>query len=118
MITTTHQKGKTVIGIVSSATSIQSVQDALDLIATANHVHGCDALIIEKQSLPEDFFDLTSGIAGELLQKFTNYNMQVAITGDFSEYKSRALTDFIRECNRGHHIYFVANADEGIEKIS
>ena len=67
---------------------LSSPQDALDLIATARYETGCEALILPKEIVSEDFFILSSGLAGEVLQKFVNYSMKVAIVGDFSRYTS------------------------------
>lgn len=86
---------------------IASVQDALDMIGTIWYeVEGAKAVVIDKAILSEAFFDLRTGLAGEVLQKFTNYNMKLAIIGDFSGYTSKALADFIRESNRGTSIFF------------
>ena len=97
---------------------ISDSQSALDLIATVSHVDGCQSLIINKEAIIDDFFDLSSGIAGEILQKFVNYSMRMAIIGDFSEYTSKALKNFIYECNHGIHIFFVSNEQAAIAKLA
>ena len=74
-------------------------------------------MIIHQESLGERFFDLSSGYAGEILQKFSNYQMKLAIVGDFSQYQSKSLRDFIRECNRGQLISFAKTVDEVIAKL-
>ena len=80
--------------------------EAMELIASARYETGCEALILPKESLSEDFFRLSTGLAGEVLQKFVNYQMRVAILGDFSGYTSKPLQDFIRESNQGRQICF------------
>ena len=57
------------------------------------------------------FLTLSTRIAGEVIQKFVNYGFQVAIIGDVSEAaaQSDALRDFIRESNRGRHVWFLAD---------
>lgn len=95
---------------------IDTVQDALDLIATVWYeAEGAKAVILDKAILSETFFDLRTGLAGEVLQKFTNYNMKLAIVGDFSGYTSKALADFIRESNRGTSTFF---ADDQAQAFS
>ena len=66
------------------------------------------------ERLDPAFFDLRSGVAGEFAQKFVNYGRRVAIVGDISEWveRSTALRDFVRECNRGQQLRFVADVDE------
>ena len=66
----------------------------------------------------DDFFVLSTGVAGEILQKFTNYQVKLAIFGDYTKYTSNPLLDFIYESNKGDHILFVATEDEAIERLS
>lgn len=42
----------------------------------------------------------------------------MAIVGDFSTYASKSLKDFIYECNKGKDIFFLANEELAIEKLS
>lgn len=79
---------------------------AMDLLATARYETGCSALVLHKEQLDESFFRLSTGLAGEVLQKFVNYQMKLAIVGDFSGYASKPLRDFIRESNEGRQICF------------
>ncbi len=65
-----------------------------------------------------DFFDLKSGIAGEILQKFSNYLVRLAIVGDFSKYANKSLKDFIFESNKGGQINFVDSQLEAINVLS
>ena len=58
-------------------------ESALDLIGTAVYLHGCSRLILAKKDVVEDFFDLRTGVAGAILQKFSNYGVWIAIVGDF-----------------------------------
>jgi len=60
---------------------------------------------------------LSTGLAGEILQKFINYHIKIAIYGDYSNYTSKPLKDFIYECNHGKDFFFTATKEEGIEKL-
>ncbi|WP_083996437.1 DUF4180 domain-containing protein [Desulfosporosinus acididurans] len=64
----------------------------------------------------EDFFDLKTKLAGEILQKFVNYHVRIAIVGDFSGYKSKSLKDFIYESNNGKDVFFDLIERNGLEK--
>lgn len=79
---------------------------AMDLLATVRYETGCSAMVLHKEQLDEPFFRLSTGLAGEVLQKFVNYQMKLAIVGDFFGYTSKPLRDFIRESNEGRHICF------------
>ena len=79
---------------------------AVELLATVRYETGCSALVLRKEQLDESFFRLSTGLAGEVLQKFVNYQMRLGIVGDFSGYTSKPLRDFIREGNEGRHVCF------------
>jgi hypothetical protein len=104
--------------VSGSETLIGDVQSALDLMATVRYEADCDHIVIHKSLLSESFFDLRTRLAGEILQKFINYQLKVAIVRDFSEYSSRSLRDFIYECNNGQDIFFLPTEQEAIEKLS
>ena len=59
-----------------------------------------------------------NGIAGEILQKFSNYRVQLAIVGNFSKYSGKSLHDFIYESNKGGQIHFVNSVSEALVKLS
>jgi hypothetical protein len=84
---------------------IADTDEMLDLMATCWY-EGYTGLIIQQESLPVGFFDLKSGVAGEILQKFSNYRMRIVIEGDFSQIRSKSLSAFITECNRGGDVCF------------
>lgn len=111
------EKNNVNIAIIETSEKINTINDIFDLMATA-YYSSCDGLVVKKESLIKDFFDLKTGIAGEVLQKFSNYRMKIAIIGDFSEFKSESLRDFIYECNKGSLIFFKSTEDEGINVIA
>ncbi|MGD9570078.1 MAG: DUF4180 domain-containing protein [Sedimentibacter sp.] len=104
--------------IYSNDILITDVQSALDFIATVDYETGCNRVVLNKSAICEDFFNLSTKIAGEILQKFINYRTKIAIVGDFSEYTSKSLKDFIYECNKGKDIFFLSDEKQAIEKLS
>ncbi|MRR19208.1 DUF4180 domain-containing protein [bacterium] len=96
--------------------SISSAEEMLDLIGEVSYA-GCSRLIIHSGSLSEDFFDLRTGVAGEMLQKFSNYRMRLAVVGDFSHLAGRSWRDFIRESNRGKTVCFLNTVDEALSAL-
>ncbi|MDX1687437.1 MAG: DUF4180 domain-containing protein [Candidatus Promineifilaceae bacterium] len=56
--------------------SLGSTDDALLLIG---NLHGWVGVLLTEEDLAPDFFNLRTGLAGELLQKFVNYRVRVAI---------------------------------------
>ena len=103
--------------IISDDTFINDSQDILDLIGDL-YSGGTNKIILQEKHLSNQFFDLKTKLAGEILQKFSNYNFKLAIIGDFSKYKSKSLQDFIRESNKGGSIYFMNNLNETLSKLT
>lgn len=103
------------IAVVSDI-KIAGAQDALDIMAEV-FFSGCGKMIIRKETLPESFFSLKTGLAGEILQKFSNYNMKLAIVGDFENINSKSLRDFIYESNKGNQVFFVETEQEALDAL-
>ena len=113
-----NQNGVEIVVIETAEIIITDVQSALDLMATIRYETTCDRIAIPKEAVVERFFVLSTGIAGEILQKFVNYHCKLAIFGDYSHYTSKPLRDFIYECNNGSQIFFVATELEAAVKLS
>jgi|SRR5690606_1352731 len=103
--------------IVSDDIIIQTIDDGLDLMGTI-YYQGFDKLILYEKNITPAFFDLKTKMAGEILQKFSNYRISLAIVGDFGKYPSKSINDFIRESNKLGHINFVASKEEAIDKLT
>lgn len=93
--------------------AISTVDDVLDIIG-ATWGEQVDIIAIPADRLDPAFFDLSTRLAGELLQKFVTYGKRVAIVGDISAQveASSALRDFVWESNRGGHVWFAADSAE------
>jgi len=96
---------------------IETAQDGLDLLGNA-YYQGMDKVIIHTYQLTPDFFDLKTGLAGEILQKFSNYRIQLAIVGDFSAYTGNSITSFIYESNKRGQINFVASVADALKCLA
>ena len=106
------------LAVVSSDEKvIVDVQTALDLAMTVRYETGADRIGIDKTAVCEEFFILSTGIAGEILQKYINYHVKCAVYGDYSKYTSKPLKDFIYESNHGKDFFFTATKEEAIQKL-
>lgn len=114
---TIEQNGRTIAVVESEEKVITDVQSALDLLMTAKYEAGTKDIVIAKELIGEDFFILSTGLAGEVLQKFINYGGRIAIYGDFSRYTSKPLRDFIYESNKGRDVFFVDTEEAAVKRI-
>ena len=107
-----------VVIVNSKEIIIKDIQTAIDFMMSVKYETNCNKIALNKDAIIEDFFILSRGLAGEILQKFINYQMKIAIYGDYSKYTSKPLKDFIYESNNGKDIFFVENEEDAIKMLS
>ena len=113
-----HQTdGLTFLEIRSEGQFINNVQDVLDLLGELYGQY-YDGIILYERNITHDFFDLQTRLAGEILQKFSNYRIRLVIVGDWSKYTSRSLEAFITESNRGKTVNFSSSPTEALKLLS
>ena len=95
---------------------ISTIEDAFNLMADL-YYQNYDAIILHEENITPTFFDLKTGIAGEILQKFSNYKMRLAIVGDFTTYDSKSFNDFVFESNKNRQINFVGSVEGAMEQL-
>ena len=119
MIETMTANGTT-LALIPVSQTVSSVEAAFDMAVSARYETGSDCLAIPAECFPPEFFWLSTGLAGEILQKWTNYRFRVAIYGDISKYtkESKSLRALIDESNRGSTVFFVPTLQEAIDRLS
>lgn len=108
---------KNIAAIRSNDLLITNLESALDLAMTVRSETGIYNLVFPKSCLVDDFFVLSTNLAGEILQKYINYGFKLAVWGNYSGYSSKPLHDFIYESNKGKDFFFVSTEAEAIEKL-
>ena len=96
--------------------TVNDERDATDLVGNASF-GGADYVLVHATSLPPQFFDLSSGFAGEVLQKFSNYRLVLIVIGFDTTAASASLAALMRESNRGGSVWFVADTAEANARI-
>ena len=93
--------------------------DAVQLIAQAHYEHQAEWVALTVEQLGDEFFELRTGRAGAITQKFVNYRMRLAVVGDISEQlsASKPLRDWVRESNQGRSLWFVPDLDALSERL-
>lgn len=103
--------------LISADVIVNDTEAGFDLLGNLFY-GGFDRVIIHEKNITPEFFDLKSGIAGEILQKFSNYRVRLVIIGDFCKYTSKSLKAFISESNRGRQVNFAASQSEALNILS
>jgi len=105
------------IELLTDEKCFQSEQDALDLMANVDYQFNSRKIIVHKENVDENFFNLRTGLAGGILQKFTNYKVRLAIVGDFTNYSSKSFRDFMYESNKNKLIMFLPDLDTALKEF-
>jgi len=112
-----HTSGESKIAeVTSEEILINNAEEGLQLMVDL-YYQDFDKIIIHEKNITPDFFDLKTGLAGEILQKFSNYRIQLAIVGAFEKYPGQSIRDFIYESNKGKQVNFLASSEEAVNKL-
>lgn len=103
--------------VTSEEIILNSAEDGLDLLGSL-YYQGFDRIAIHDKNINPAFYDLKNGMAGEILQKFSNYRVRLAIVGDFSKHTGKSINDFIFESNKTGHVNFVKSIEEALIKLA
>jgi hypothetical protein len=111
--------GVRVLECVPDGSKLQTYSDAVELIGKTFE-NRATFIVIPVECLDDEFFQLKTRIAGELIQKFVQYGRRLAIVGDISGFlaESSALRAFVVESNRGKDVWFLASRDELNDRLS
>ncbi len=98
---------------------VRSDRDAVDLVGDALG-EGVTWVAVPAERLGDDFFVLSTRIAGEVIQKFVNYQRRLVVFGDISRHleASKPLRDFVYESNRGRHVWFVSSLGDLADRLT
>ena len=108
-----YTNGRTIAELNTQGVVLATTQEFLQMM-----MDSCaEGIIVHHQDIHENFFELRSGLAGEMLQKVVNYRLRLAIVGDFSVYESKSLKAFIAESNRSNTIVFVNSVEEALGRL-
>ena len=107
-------RDKEIVEVQDNSLLIETTQQVLQYMMNLPS----DKVILRKENLHESFFDLRSGLAGDILQKVSNYAVNLGIVGDFSVYESKSLHAFIYESNKSNHVVFTDTVQDALNRLS
>jgi hypothetical protein len=90
-----------------------------DLVSEA-HTGNAGWLAVRVADLPPGFFDLNTGVAGDILQATVTYRLALAIVGRLPEpaASSNAFAALVRESNRGRDHWFASTLEELADRLA
>lgn len=87
--------------------TLHTEADALDIMAS-----GLPACIVTQAELHPDFFDLSNGIAGAILQKLVNYRYRLAIVVPADHTYGERVTELMRDHRAHPCVRFFESTDD------
>lgn len=109
--------GSEIAIVTADDIAIETSLDALDILGNCVF-NGVQNIVVHSDNITPLFFDLKTGLAGEILQKFSTYNAKLAIIGDFSDIKSDSLRSFIYESNKHGRVLFVDSLEQAEQLLT
>jgi hypothetical protein len=105
--------GVRVLELAPDETRLRTYNDAVEIVGKSFE-NRATVIVIPVECLDDEFFQLRTRIAGELIQKFVQYRRRLVILGDISRHlaESSALRAFVAESNRGKEVWFLATREE------
>lgn len=99
--------------VVGEAWPVIETADGARSLVEAAMSEGARLIAVPANRLGARFFELRTGVAGEILQKMVNYGFKFAVVGDVSSHvaASNAFRDLVIEAERGHDLFFVDDVD-------
>lgn len=94
--------GHKYIELLAGGKVIENEQDALELVAICGE-YDTHRLLIHSENLPDEFFQLKSGVAGNILQKFSNYYIKAAAIIPAERVNQGRFREMALEANRGSY---------------
>ena len=104
-VTAKTTDGKTYIESSPGEIFISSERDILDLFADSYEYNTSIFLLFESNFHP-DLFDLKTGLAGAVFQKFAVYRAKAAVVLDSGIEKNKRFEEYMYECNQGNQVRF------------
>ena len=98
---------------------LRNYNEAVELIGKAFE-HRVSVILVPAECLDDEFFRLSTRIAGELIQRVVQYRQRLVIVGDISRHlaESSALRAFVLEANRGKEVWFLATREELDQRLA
>jgi PadR family transcriptional regulator AphA len=88
------------VEMLGASAPIQGEREALEWVALCAE-NGTDRLLLNTDCLTDDFFHLSTGVAGAILLKFSNYRIKVAALSTPELVNQGKFRDMALETNRG-----------------
>jgi len=100
--------------MLECASPIERGADALDIVS-ASFEHHAPRLLLDENVLPDAFFDLKTGFAGEFVQKLINYRITTAAVFRGEREYSARFREYIDEARNGRQFKVFSDRADALQ---
>lgn len=106
--------------VVGDGSHLFDIRHHVNQLITQAWAQSVSTIVIPVDCLPEEFFQLRSGVAVAMSQRLVNYRITVTFVGDIAGrvLDSQPFGDFIRDCNRGRWVWFARDMPTLVERLA
>lgn len=78
-----------------------------------------EMVVVPAERLTDDFFELDTGVAGVMAQKFATYRVRLAVVGDIARHVAASvpLSEWVAESNRGTQLWFCPTFEDFQDRL-
>ncbi len=116
-ITVEAYNGSKYVNCGTTEVIVKNPNDILDLLAFGGE-HDTNLFMLNESNFSPSFYDLTSGLAGEIVQKFSNYHIRAVIVGSYEIVCSKRFREFMAEANKGNQLRFVEDRSVALDWLT
>jgi hypothetical protein len=106
-------QGRTYVASSTPHVMMRNPGDMLDLLSFGGE-HDTNLFLLNETNLDPSFYDLKSGLAGEIVQKMSNNHVRLVIVGSFGSIRSTRFREFLNEANKGTQLRFAEDNDAAL----
>jgi len=107
-------RNKPVVECLPGSGMVTNENSALDLVSTCGE-EGTDLLLLHHTNLHSDFFDLKTGLAGNVLLKLSNYRIHAAAVVPSELIGTGRFFEFVLETNRRNDFRVFSSREDAIQ---
>lgn len=104
---------KRYVTLLSQDLVIRTPQEFLDILAWGGE-RETNLFLFRDTNFAPEFYDLKTGLAGEILQKASTYSCRLAVVGTFAMVENERFRELMSELNKGWQVRFAQTVEEGV----
>lgn len=91
------------------------ISEEADILDIFGKIYQKNKLLLHSSNLSPNSFDLSTGLAGDVLQKMVNYQVSTALVVDLSKVKSQKFKEMANEASMKNVFRFFESEEDAVK---